>query len=328
MEYFSTYLNILISLVFILALCSILLSIFYELIAYYFKYRAKFLKTVIADVLTKTLPNGKMNLTELLYNHPQIDLTKKTYRHLPSYISSKNFAQTLTETINNKYIRDHTVITNNPLEKASILGVDELSRLDKITLFSRAVESLGYSDLQLFLKGFINNSNGQIDKLHQDIAEWYDEYMNRATGWYKVQVQKRLVFIGFIICICFNMDFFAISKSLIQDKGLAESIAKVAEEYPIVEKIDSIKTDEEYWKYIQKKDSIIQTLYTIKAPIFWYSLSTKEITEAITLKKILGWAIMTCLMSLGGPFWFDALNKLVNLRKTGIKPSNVSKDNR
>ncbi|MBL0071712.1 MAG: hypothetical protein IPP34_07840 [Bacteroidetes bacterium] len=88
------------------------------------------------------------------------------------------------------------------------------------------------------------------------------------------------------------MDFFAISKSLIQDKGLAESIAKVAEEYPIVEKIDSIKTDEEYWKYIQKKDSIIQTLYTIKAPIFWYSLSTKEITEAITLKKILGWAIM------------------------------------
>ncbi len=33
-----------------------------------------------------------------------------------------------------------------------------------------------------------------------------------------------------------------------------------------------------------------------------------------------GWLLMAIAVSLGAPFWFDLLNKLVNLRMAGVKP--------
>ena len=36
--------------------------------------------------------------------------------------------------------------------------------------------------------------------------------------------------------------------------------------------------------------------------------------------NILGWLITALAVSLGAPFWFDLLNRLVKLRGTGTKP--------
>src|SRR5262249_39777966 len=41
--------------------------------------------------------------------------------------------------------------------------------------------------------------------------------------------------------------------------------------------------------------------------------------------SIAGWIITALAASLGGPFWFDLLNKLVNLRSTGKPPSKSDK---
>jgi hypothetical protein len=38
-----------------------------------------------------------------------------------------------------------------------------------------------------------------------------------------------------------------------------------------------------------------------------------------------GWLITAAALSLGAPFWFDLLNKLVNLRQTGLPPNADSK---
>ncbi|HXP02869.1 MAG TPA: hypothetical protein VN808_02035 [Stellaceae bacterium] len=35
---------------------------------------------------------------------------------------------------------------------------------------------------------------------------------------------------------------------------------------------------------------------------------------------VLGWVITALATSLGAPFWFDALNNLLQLRNTGPKP--------
>ena len=40
----------------------------------------------------------------------------------------------------------------------------------------------------------------------------------------------------------------------------------------------------------------------------------------IAAVKIVGILLTTIAVSLGAPFWFDMLNKLVNLRSTGVKP--------
>jgi hypothetical protein len=44
------------------------------------------------------------------------------------------------------------------------------------------------------------------------------------------------------------------------------------------------------------------------------------------LKSILGWLLMAAAMVMGAPFWYDLLNRLVNMRKAGLKPNtNTSK---
>jgi hypothetical protein len=39
-----------------------------------------------------------------------------------------------------------------------------------------------------------------------------------------------------------------------------------------------------------------------------------------SLVQILGWLLTALALSLGAPFWFDMLNKFINLRGAGDKP--------
>lgn len=323
MQSFSTYLNFLISLVFIIALCSVILSIIYEAIAYYMKSRGDFLKNALEQVLNDTVHEGQLNLTELFYAHPQIDLTKKTYRHLPAYISSQNFAQTLVDALCNKHIRDNLSITSNPLESATIKDPLALKVDNKLQLFNAAVENFGYCDLQILLNGFISNADGSLDKLYRNITQWYEEYMNRVSGWYKIKVQKNLFMLAVIVCIAMNMDFFKISLSLMNDKNLTEHIAKIAETYNPPAKIDSITNAADLQKAIELKNNIVDTLYKLNAPILWQNESLASIKKNWFF-KLVGWLIMAVALSFGSPFWFELLNKLVNIRKTGIKPALLS----
>jgi hypothetical protein len=43
------------------------------------------------------------------------------------------------------------------------------------------------------------------------------------------------------------------------------------------------------------------------------------------LAKILGILFTTIAVSLGAPFWFDVLNKFVNLRSAGDRPDKENK---
>jgi hypothetical protein len=37
-------------------------------------------------------------------------------------------------------------------------------------------------------------------------------------------------------------------------------------------------------------------------------------------RRICGWIITAFAVTLGAPFWFDVLNKFINIRSSGIKP--------
>jgi hypothetical protein len=43
------------------------------------------------------------------------------------------------------------------------------------------------------------------------------------------------------------------------------------------------------------------------------------------LLRILGWLISIAAISLGAPFWFDTLNKFINIRSAGKSPDEAAK---
>ena len=313
----SFYLDFLIAFIFILAIGSTILSIIYEVYAYYFKHRGKFLRRTIEDVLND-IRIKDANLAELFYNHPQIDLTKKTYRSLPAYISSRNFAQTLIEVICRKYESRLTRITNDPEANAEIIQPNP--QTNQFERFRISVEALPYSDLKILLNSLINHSEQKTEKLQASIENWFNEYMNRAGGWYKIMVQKRMIIMAFIVCIVINIDFFRVGSTLLTDKELTHQISIQAEKYQPAPRIDTISNEQQLAQALQAKQKLLDSLYRMNAPIGWQNEGVRVITFRWLFLKLLGWLLSAVALSFGAPFWFDLLSRFVNIRKAGIKP--------
>jgi len=316
----SFYVTFLIALVFILAVGSNILSITYEIYAYYIKQRSGFLKKAIQDVLNDSRVK-EVNLTELFYNHPQIDITKKTYRHLPAYISGKNFAQALMDVICRKYEIKYTRIEHPPDGDARMVRPDLPE--DQLEKFRLGLNDLPYGDLKILLTGFVSNSSKELNSVQHTIETWYDEYMNRVNGWYKVRVQKRMLVLAAIVVVAINFDFFTITSTLLTDKELTSQIAAVAEKQQRV-KLDSISNPEQLKQALSQRRVLLDSLYKLNAPIGWQQTDLKQMKTYDWVIKLLGWFISAAALSFGAPFWFDILAKLVNIRKTGIPPAKAN----
>ena len=63
------------------------------------------------------------------------------------------------------------------------------------------------------------------------LEDWYNDTMDRATGWFKRSVRVVLIIIGFGIAIGFNVDSLAIIKKLSIDKDAREQLVSMATDY-------------------------------------------------------------------------------------------------
>jgi hypothetical protein len=68
----------------------------------------------------------------------------------------------------------------------------------------------------------------------------------------------------------------------------------------------------------------LQDLQTLGVPLGWKDKPWKEVREPFwwdgfrdILSKLIGLLLTVLAVSLGAPFWFDLLNKFVNIRGTG-----------
>ena len=323
----STYLDFLIALVFNLAIGSIILSLLFEFFAYFLKRRANFLYKLIYDVLNDKL---NYNYAAKFYENPQIDLTKRTYRHKPAYISSINFAQTLINTIVNMHETQNEKFEH---KEGDVFFKKEQISAEITERFRSAVNNMNFSDLKILLTSFLNTAESEKKDLIENICQWYDEYMNRAAGWYKMKSQRMMVIMAIIGCVAFNIDIFRVSNTLLHDKELASLIAGVAETYVEENKektkqlndnypdLSDQERFEQHQKDLQEYLTIVDHLYAGNAPIGWKGeVIPDSFSIAYLLKKIAGWLIMAFALAFGAPFWFDLLGKLVNIRKSGLKP--------
>ena len=149
---------------------------------------------------------------------------------------------------------------------------------------------------------------------------------------YKRTVQKKSFFYGLVIAVTMNINTIDITKALYQSNTLRDSMVQIAEstiqydKEKLVncwkmpederEQDDHCKKHEELVKLITKEDPAMET----GLPIGWTSPAEfKE--KAFNPINWLGWFLTALALSMGAPFWFDFLNKFVNIRHAMLKPS-------
>jgi hypothetical protein len=156
--------------------------------------------------------NQNYSLYNNFYQHPiiknygQSQLFKK-----PSYLSAENFATILIETLKDLDGSNR----NKTATFAMLVAVMDTKR--------RLIESETHSIITFHL----NEATGDIDVLKFRLAKWYNDTMDRVSGWYKRGTQFKLFFIGIAMAITLNIDTIEIADYLSENKTARAQLAEM-----------------------------------------------------------------------------------------------------
>lgn len=329
----SPILEFAIAISFIYLLLSILVAALNELRVYVRKIRGKRLRVAIEEVFND--PYNK-NYAELLYNHPLIDRMRKTQKDLPSYLSSSVFASCLIDVIGRESYESRAV--QDPI--TLLIKMNEVNKDDgkakeenSYFRFKKGVEAMKYSDMKIMLSGFVDEAD-DVHSLKTNLEKWFNDYMDRVSGWYKTSMQIWLFGIGLCVAVFMNVDSIHLARELYKNDKLRTNMANVAQNYVETNK-QVARTPQSLDSLVRNVDSIYTQLGAYNLPIGWDF--TKEQVKIKSLPsdraydefrksnwgwvfRIIGWLITAFALSFGAPFWFAAVNKLVDIRKSGAKP--------
>jgi hypothetical protein len=357
-------LDIVIGLVFVYLLYSLLATIILEVFASYRDLRARMLEEAIIRMLedekeqvtgkikiifTKiwpfvTIKNGKNgdiplpnnSFSKEFYDHPLIKFLGKDKRHpKPSYIKNSTFSKVIIDILKGKEFEVGSDIKSQ-IERSIKLGKTKWSG-EKTEIFP---------ETKLFLTTLWKDAQGDVDKFKTMLENWFDETMERASGWYKKHTQRLLFIIGLVLALIFNIDTIMIAEKLSQNPKLREQIVQQAnaflKEHPNVDQElknqkasnqDSIKQLKQRRDFLlTKADSLLKVDLSktngllglgYNSACKWYKLSCLFKNQDchcfhwwFVIKALIGWVLTALAISLGAPFWFDLLNKLVKIRSS------------
>ena len=292
-------LQVVVGLVFVLLLLSLLATTIMELLSSMFSLRGRNLEKALRNMLASTDVDDK--LLERFKNnslYKQLSYKYGKKRENPSYISDKSFQSILFDTI---------------------LQGEGMEKLES------KIEELPDEDLKNVLKQFLEESDHKLDEFKVKVQGWYNDIMDRASGWYKRYTQKILDGVGLTIAVVFNADTLAIYERLESDPETLQQVVNMAEDF-VSKNEDADLTSAENPEFQAKVDEIKSLIdnqiENVKSPLGlgWKNVEWDKVTVYDALTKLLGWLVTALAVSLGAPFWFDLLRKLVNIRQSGGKP--------
>jgi hypothetical protein len=328
----SELLNVVIGVIFIFVLLSMLTSWILELFSTLLNFRAKDLvKTMYhildpdvqaSDVLTKvkhewgagggdadTLDAISADIVKAIYNHPQVrNLVNPAMKlKLPSFIAPEDYSLAILDVLTK---------AGMPQQK----GDDELGMG-----FEEFIGKLKSEKLKNYLLAVYKEAELKAKEKAVKLADFrtaledkFNNVMEHAGLWYKRKAYFLSFFIGLLLAIGLNVDTIGMTRTLWDNPALREQVALTAEYY--VNQDDEgqqAKALEEYKK-----------LDEIGFPIGWsfenadhdpetpYNMQDFPTDAAGWAAKVVGILITGLAVAQGSPFWYDLLNKLVNLRVT------------
>jgi hypothetical protein len=270
-----------------------------------------------------------------VFNHPLIAGTQTKNR--PAYVSSENFTSAL------------------------LFALRGLATGTIFSDFEKQVDALAPGSLKSVLTTLVREAEGDLAALKAGIARWYDSSMDRLSGEYKRFAQVIAFGVGLVLAVACNVDTVQMVQRLYAEPALRASLDNAAQHYvdskpaaaakapstatpgadkasppaaaagvvgtPSAETVDDVKA--KFQKAQEAQGELMKT-----APVGWTSppqwwappwkwTSPWEMV-LLLIVTLAGWLVTALAGMLGAPFWFDLLQKLVNVRGTGPKPSSTT----
>lgn len=269
-------------------------------------------------------PAWRQFVTNRFYESPNIQTLMRKKGRLPAYIPAKNFVLAIVEQLDGNFYKNGVI---TPLTKDNLPDGASILPHDMVVVLQTISKQVASVPIEQFTVEF-----------EKRLEEFYNLTMDRVTGWYKRRVRRLLIALGFVLSVALNIDTIKVVNDAMADKGkLSKAVDNIAANLPANEKLnisaiivnDSLGTI----RIEQATDSINGLVLTYKKTT-GYELGYKnwddfkEQWSKDFLKKLLGVLLTAFALQLGSNYWFDLMNRAVNVRATGRKPDELRPDSK
>jgi hypothetical protein len=309
-------LDVAIGLIFVFFILSVVCSGINEAIASAARWRAQDLERGLWELLED--PSRGSEALEKLKAHPLIHpmlnpqtkdpadasppleagrpkTTRKTA--FPSYIPSRTFTSAL---------------LGLEQQAVSVAKGVEMRKLDE------SIEAIPSERVRGALTALYHNAQGDAVVFRHNVEQWYDDQMERVSGWYRRRIQKVLWILAFLIAFTLNADSLQVAKRLWVEPSVRASLVSQAQTTTTTNQ-DSSTTDP------------AAELDSLPVPLGWHLATAENDPQGFPfywdrsmwwslLSKLIGLTLTAVAISFGAPFWFDTLSKLARLRNGGAPP--------
>lgn len=204
-------------------------------------------------------------------------------------------------------------------------------------------------------------SENELELIRTNIEDWFNNSMTRLTGWYKRRTMVSAFVVSLLIAVCANIDSINVADRIWHEPELRSVIQ--GQVGNILSQTGTTGTDSEEWLMIQEQvnagglpigwignlASLDQALPASSLGLnagncmlsparenqiygLWFNQHCYQIINAPLLNDATGWLVKSLgilltavAASQGAPLWFDLLKKIINVRLSGVNPSETQK---
>jgi hypothetical protein len=265
--------------------------------------------------LERTTSTGR--LPKITAQKTEIGGRRSQLRSLPAYISAKSFAEAVVD-----------LVVPNPQGQTEMTDIETIiEKLPPWLPFRQSLETL------------VKNADGDLNRFRTSLEQWYDDHMDRVSGWYKRRTAIITLIAGAIIVILLNLNALTIGRTLYTETAVSAAVSAVATKAPPA----SCSSSSTSQQCLADLEAQLSAAAAAGLPVGWGTVRACQVpgvrcnwmdergifspygNSGWQLVLVLtGFLIMVVSVVPGAQFWFGLLSKLGSLRSTGPKPASSS----
>jgi hypothetical protein len=346
--------------VFLFLVLSLVITACNELIASLLARRQATLRLGIDNLIGKAL-------ADQLYEHALIKALRNNGKQ-PSYIPARTFTLALLD-----LVAQNNAPATAPQGPPAAGGIDAriTTLLTQLNATNPPSQTTALSkDLVRTLQLLAAEADHDFERFKTELQDWFDDGMERVTGWYKRRTQYILFALALVLTIGANADAIKIVGTLWRDPTIRAATLAQAEAYwdrqttsatqaaqdpplpatgmpladalpppplPPMEQVTAASDDTAPLK------EAMERLENLPLPLGWDFPCAPDTPCVSTQREVwpgwsgsdwlrsvqshaLGWLMTAFAISLGAPFWFDQLNRIMSIRSAGKAPEERPKE--
>jgi hypothetical protein len=175
---------------------------------------------------------------------------------------------------------------------------------------SEVIAKIKDPQLKAAIEALWATSSNDVDKFKKNIAIWFDNSMDRLSGWYKRRTQGVSFGVAVVIAVIFNVNILYESAQIWTRPAVITDLATL-----------HFEADGAATKPDQAAATALQLLNTLE-PAFligWVKGPQPHDWQSSYI-AIASWIIVAGATLFGASFWFDILQRVTHLKGTGLKP--------